>query len=135
MRSRTCRKIGLLVLIAMLLAAGSTVFAEQEAELHTDYVELFSTGGFPTNSPVHSTFATEDFELYMLRQLNSGASVIDVSAYRLTHEEFKMLYWSKTDFQSEWITELYRRKKRKPRETVILPLLAFLAEYRRNISE
>ena len=94
MKTSICRKLWIFVLMVALFASANAVFAEQEAQLLTDHVELFSEGGFPENLPVHSTFATENFETYMVRQLNAGASEIDISAYQLSHDEFKALYWA-----------------------------------------
>ena len=123
MKTSICRKLWIFVLMVALFASANAVFAEQGAQLLTDHVELFSEGGFPENLPIHSTFATENFETYMVRQLNAGASEIDISAYQLSHDEFKALYWATLNKYPElfFVSGGYRYYAPNPYMTRILP--------------
>ena len=123
MKTSICRKLWIFVLIVALFASANAVFAEEETQLLTDHVELFSEGGFPENLPIHSTFATENFETYMIEQLNRGVAEIDISAYRLSLDEFSALYWAMLNKYPDlfFVGGDYRYYTPNPYMTRILP--------------
>ena len=104
--ARTLHRLWWLVCIAAVLLLALTCGALGEAK----YVvvlpspdALYQTGGLPVAKPIAPIYAvnangqpqpaSETFETYVARQLEACAPDIDVSAYRLTPEQFEPLYY------------------------------------------